>query len=354
MGSLWNYEENERKLNPTKDSDSNENVDVDLDALEEDKLDVAEDEVEEEEEVEGETEEKEEVVEKPEKVKADETGLTATQQQAVKDQVLKIVGPDAILKVKGIEKKASDLTPQEMTVYLQKGMNADRLFQEHAAAKKQVDSERETVRQSALALQEYMKEHPAGRTGSQSGLADGSGYITKLPDYLKPHPDDTPEVQQWKESQVQMLDEFNAMKRYVVGNAQQAVDQKKVDDVVALRDTYPMASIDEVLAVKSVRPNVDSEELMRASHNYYSGTDFMKKAMTANPTFKREYDAEVIKSYLAKKGGAPKIPGKKARGSSIEKVSFGGERKNVKGTFEDADKLSRQYLHEVDKMEKES
>ena len=350
MGDLWDFEANQKKLASTNDSNDSD-LDVDLDALDDDKIDKDED-VDTEEDVDVGTKEDKTDVDagvKPDVTKADESGLSVAQQKTIADQVLKLVGPDAILKVKGVERKASELTPQELTVYLQKGMNADRLFQEHALAKKELSRQREIVEQGATALQEYLREHPAGQSGART-----DGLITSLPDYLKPHADDTPEVQEWKMSQVKMLDEFNTMKSYILNTEQRSVDQQKVNEIVALRETYPMASVDEVLAIKQARPNIDSEEIMRASHGYYSGADFVKKALASNPTFKREYDAEVIKGYLAKKSGAPKIPGKKVHGGAIEKVSFGIDRKNVKGTFEDADKLSRQYLSEIDKMEKES
>ena len=348
--SIW--DDAEAKANAG--STPNENEDQDLDVLkdddlsEEDDLDL-DDEVESEEEEEVTEDKAKEVVEK----KADDTGLTPEQQAAVKEDVLKYVDGNTILKVKGIEKKASDLSPKEMVVYLQKGMNADRLFQEHATSKRELEHQRAIVERDAMALQNELSKQGAGQAGGLSGKGKGLGLVTTLPEYLKPTPDDTPEVQQWKESQVQMLDEFNAMKRYIMGNAQRETDVRKVNEVMALKDTYPMASVDEVLAVKSVRDDVDSEELMRASHNYYSGGDFLKKAIDSNPTYKREYDAGVIKNYLAKKSSAPKIPGKKVRSSGVDKVSFGSSKKNTMRTFEDADRLSRQYAREINKMSKE-
>ena len=351
MGSLWDDAEANAKAQGSTPDDSD--IDVNLDELDDDKLDTGDD--TETEEVE-ETEEKEETTEKvvkPTKEAADDTGFTATQQKQVQDQVIKLVGPDAILKVKGVERKVSELTPQELTVYLQKGMNADRLFQEHATARKSLERERAAVEQGAAALQEYLQQQQAGRPGARPGVGDTGGYITELPDYLKPTAEDTPEVQRWKESQVKMLDDFNAMKRYIASTAQREVDQKKVDEVLALRETYPMASVDEVLVLKTARPREDTEELMRISHNYYSGGEFIKKAIAANPTFQREYHAEVIKNYLAKKTGAPKIPGKKVRGGAVDKVSFGTERKNFRRTFEDADSLSREFIKEQERMARE-
>jgi hypothetical protein len=343
--SLW--DEAEKRVTP---DDSTPDQDIDL----EDRIDADDDDdldLDLEDEEEGEEEDVEEEQAKTDV--ADDTGLTPKQQKAVQDEVLKYVDGSTILKVKGVEKKASDLSPKEMVVFLQKGMNADRLFQENAAAKRELDRQRAIVEQSAAALQNQAGQHGAGQPGGLSGVDKGTGLVTTLPEYLKPSPDDTPDIQQWKESQVRMLDEFNAMKRYVLASSQRETDQKKVNEVLALRETYPMASVDEVLAVKSVRPDIDSEELMRASHTYYSGADFLKKALDSNPTYKREYDAAVIKSYLAKRGSAAKIPGKKARGSGVERVSAGKARGNSARTFEMADSLSRDYIKEFNRIQRE-
>jgi len=352
--SLW--DDAEKRMAAPDSTPTKDGQDVDLDVLDNDNLDTEDDlELDDEEEEEEEVEETDTEKKVPvEEKKADDTGLTPEQQVAVQADVLKYVDGNTILKVKGVERKASDLSPKEMVVYLQKGMNADRLFQEHAASKRELEHQRAIVEQSAAAIQEEFRKHQAGQAGGLAAQGKGLGLVTTLPDYLKPSADDTPEVQQWKESQVQMLDEHNAMKMYISGTAQRETDLKKVNEVVALRETYPMASVDEVLAVKSIRQDIDSEELMRASHNYYSGGVFLKKAMEANPTFKREYDASVIKGYMAKKGSAPKIPGKRVRNANVDKVSFGEKRKNTLRTFEDADLLSRQYARELNRMDKES
>lgn len=347
---LWDEAEDKAKagFDSTPDDD-----DQDFDALKDDNLDVDED-VEEPEEgdVEEETEDADLEAEKKTKESPDDTGLTPGQQQQVKDQVLKMMGQDAVLKIRGVEKKASELSPREFTVFLQKGMDADQLYQRHAQERKAFELERAKFENEALALQSRLRE--AAPSGGLPANAKELGLVTELPEYLKPTADDPPEVLSWKESQAKLLDEHNAMKTYLFTQAQQSKNSEKVNEVLALRDTYPMASIDEVLAVKGARPDIASEELMRASHNYYSGADFIKKSLDSNPTFKREYDAEVIKNYLSRKSGAPKIPGNKKRGAGVDKVSFGVERKNFRGTFDDADRLSREYARQMNKMERES
>jgi hypothetical protein len=355
MPSFWEEAEEKAQAKSTP----NDEFDVDLDSLEEDRVEDDEEEIEKDTDTDEEDIEKEadtDVEEKPtDKDKVDDTGLTAEQQKAVKEDVIKRVGPDTILKVKGVEKKASELSPREMVVFLQKGMNADRLYQETAAEKRELARQRAMVEQGAAAIQEYAQQHKTGLAGG--GLprqAKDLGLITEIPEYLKPSVDDTPEVHAWKESQVKVLDELNQMKLYIANQQRTETDNAKVNDVLRFRDDYPMASIDECLAVKSVRPDVDTEELMRASHNYYSGGEFIKKAMDANPTYKREYDAAVIKNYLAGKNTAPKIKGRKVHGSNIDKVSFGKDKKNFGRTFEEAETLSHQFFDELDKIERES
>ena len=326
--------------------------DQDFDALGNDNLD--DEDIEEEAEAieEGEEEEVEEEEEEKE-TPPDETGLTPEEQMKAKDQILKLMGEDTVLKIRGVEKKASELSPKEFVAFLQKGMDSDQLYQKVAADRRALDVDRAKLENEILAISKGRQEGvgTGPLTGLPADVAQGLGLVTTLPDYLKPAEDDTKETLAWKESQVKLLDEHNAMKVYLWQKARQEQDTAKVNEVLALRDNYPMASIDEVLAVKTVRPDEPAENLMRASHNYYTGADFLKKALESSPTFKREYDAEVIKGYLAKKGSAAKLPGKKARGAGVERVSLGSN-KRFRGTFEDAERLALQYADQIDKMEK--
>ena len=344
------YDEIQSKLNPTEESN-----DADLDDLENDlefSMSEEDKETDDEEFADAEEGEKEgEVEEKPEKKSeaspdAAASPVVSPTDKAIAEQVVRLMGEDVLLRVKDYEKKASDLNPAELVAFLQKGIRSDQLFQEAAAARKQLDADRALVEKGALAVQQMLEQINAE--------SSRKGPVTQIPEYLRPHPDDPEDVKAYKLAQLQLMDEVNAVKQQLVSKEMQSNNQREVDTIVNLaKTTYPMASIDEVLAVKSVRPNINSEELLRASHNYYSSLDFVKKALESNPTAKREYDDEVIRQYVSRQNKAKTqtVAGKRHGSSSADAVSKGTRK--ISRDFESADLLSREYLKEVDRMNRE-
>jgi len=170
-----------------------------------------------------------------------------------------------------------------------------------------------------------------------------------VPDFLKPGQFDTEEVaglKQFAAEQQQRLDRLE-------GNFSQRQQEEKLRGIQGEVDTlyrdYPMASRDEVLAVKLAHPEVNTEDLMRMAHEYYSSKDHIDSALKHNPTYKREYEQEVIKQYLARKQSAKKIAGQPAAAnSSSSKVSEKG--KIPIRTFDDALVASRAYVREAKRI----
>jgi len=342
---IWDYEEIQKQLNQTKESDDN----VDINDLDND-ADVGSSEEESKEEFEDFEEEGQEE-EEPTEQKADEKEVSPSEKQVsdtdqkIAEEILKLVGDDVVLKVKNYEKKASELSPTELVAFLQKGVRSDQLFQEAAATRRQLEEDRALVEKGALLVQQYLdKINSEAQRGGEAG---------KLPDYLRPSPDDTEEVRAWKEAQVRVLDEVSSIKRALAMKESEGYARQITNEILELQKQYPMASIDEVLAVKSARPNIDSEELVRASHNYYSSLDFVKKALNANPTAKREYDDEVIRNYISRQNQAKKttVPGKKRGSASVDNLTK--QKKLTISDFDTADSLSRAYLKEVERLERE-
>jgi len=339
------YDEIQAKLNPTEESN-----DADLDDLEND-LEFSmseEDKPDKDEFADTEVEPEAEVEEKPEETtevtkEAAAGPVVSPTDKAIAEQVVRLMGDDVLLRVKDYEKKASELNPAELVAFLQKGIRSDQLFQEAAAARKQLDSDRALVEKGALAVQQMLEQINAE--------SSRRGPVTQIPEYLRPHPDDSEEIKNYKLHQLQLMDEVNAVKQQLVSKEVQSSNQREVDTIVGLaKTTYPMASIDEVLAVKSVRPNINSEELLQASHNYYSSKDFIKKALDSNPTAKREYDDEVIRQYVSRQNKAKTqtVAGKRHGSTSADAVSKGTRR--ISRDFDTADSLSREYLKEVDRI----
>lgn len=273
----------------------------------------------------------------------------ANQNAAIAEQVLRMVGKDALIRVKGVEKPLSSFSPDEIVNWLQKSMRADQVFQEASAQRRQMEEERRKLEERS-ALLEKGAALVSDRLGfAQGGQGDQTGNV---PDFLKPGQYDSEEVTALKQFSIQQQQRLERLE----GNFTQRQQADKLRDIQGeidrLSTDYPMAARDEVLAVKLGHPEVSTDELMRMAHEYYSSKDFIDKALKYNPTYKREYDAEVVKRYIAQKQSAKKIAGQPAAAkSSSSKVSDKGK-KPIRD-FEDATKAARAFYGESRRMASE-
>jgi len=261
--------------------------------------------------------------------------------KAVQDEVLRLVGNDTIIKIKGVERKLSELSPEEIVLGIQKGIRADQIFNEMSGERKKLEEDRALVEKGATFVQQYIDRVQSGK-----GLG-GETVNPQLIALLKPNPDDTEETLYLKQNLAANIDRMSQFENQYRINEHQTRMQGIANEVLGLAGEYPMASVDEVIAIKAARPNAHTEDIMRAAHNYYCSEEHIKNAITANPVFKREYEAEVIKNYLGKKQGAKKIPGVKSGASNSEKVS---ERaRSPISDFDSADAAAKAYLNELRK-----
>jgi hypothetical protein len=297
----------------------------------------------EDEDAEGATEDSDDVdkVEKP--PVADKT---AANDAAIAESVLRHVGKDTLIRVKGVEKPIGSFAPAEIVNWLQKSMRADQTMQEAAAQRRQVEEERRKLEERSALLEKgaaMVSERLSG------GQGQGQPQAGNVPDFLKPGQYDTEETTALKQFAAQQQQRLERLE----GTFSQRQQEDKLrgiqHELEGLAKDYPLASRDEVLAVKLAHPEVSTEDLMRMAHDYYSGGEHIKSAMAANPTFKREYDAEVVKQYIARKNSAKKIAGQPAAAnSSSSKVSEKG--KIPIRNFDDAAKASYAYLKETKRL----
>lgn len=269
---------------------------------------------------------------------------------AIKEQVLRLVGDTAVVKIKGVEKPLKSFAPEEVVNWISKAMRADQVFNEAAATRKQVEEERRQLEEHRALLEKgaaMVQDRLAG-TGEKGRPEEGN-----LPDFLKPGAYDTDEVTALKQFAAQQQQRLDKLEGTFTRSQQQDKIKSVQSEIETLSKEYPMASKDEVLAVKLAHMDTPTEELMRMAHDYYAGGEHIETAMKNNPTFKREYDEKVIKQYLARKQSAKKIAGQPAAAnSSSSKVSERG--KTPIRNFDDAYKASRAYLRESKRLADES
>jgi hypothetical protein len=301
--------------------------DVDIDDLE--------DETEEEDE-EEQVEQKEEVEETKEEESEDGDPYSK-----IREDILKVVDEDTILKIKDKELRVGDLSKDELVMHLQKGIRANDLFQEAAETRRQLEQERALVTKGAQAVQQLLSQQEQGKTRTSASL---DNFLDKL----KVDEYDTENEKSLKLIAAEMAKELDTLKRDVHDSKKATYEGAVVNEIKTLKKQYPLASVDEVLAVKTSRPDASLDRLMEAGHNYYSSLEFIDEALKANPQAKRELEERVIRDYNAKKGKAKKVPLKQSRTSGSKKVSERSRPKMGFGYgFDDAEAYGKDYLKEV-------
>jgi len=353
MATDFDYDVNQAKLHATESGDDDDDIGqgFDMDDVKEEDTETVS--LEDDEpmlpEKEEEDEEEKEVADKPAPKKKDsEEQPDTTQDDKIKADVLKIVGNDAVLTIKGVDRKVADLTPQEIKNYLQKSIRADQSFNETAAWKKQLEAERQKleadralVERAAATVQDYLLKLEGKPKANQPNVEA----------LLKINEDDPEETVALKSLLGNTLERLNRIEGKDVQSSQERKVAALISDVESFRTDYPMASADEVLAIKAVRPEVDTEALMKASHEYYSGEGHIAAALNANPEAKRKYDEYVIQNYLAQKAKTKTVPGLKSGASSVDKVSTKASK--PPRDFNAAEDQARAFLKDLRKASSE-
>lgn len=250
-----------------------------------------------------EKEEKEDKTEETDKEDADQ----------IKEDIISRLDGKTKVKIKGKEYDLNDLSSDEIVKRFQLAGRAYEIMQKSAEDSK--DQQRlidQAVENKMRHLFQEMKG--SGKTSDEE---------QSLPEYLKPNDMDTDELKALKQSQALLLKEITGLKTNVDSRADEFVERQFVSDVDRLKGDYPAASLDEVIAIKSLRPDVPTEDIMRASHDHYAHIDFIKTAIEANPEAKRELSEMFVKEYKAKvqKARGATVPRRRSGGSVSRKVT---------------------------------
>jgi len=267
---------------------------------------------------------------------------------ALKETLIRQLGEDFTLKVKGIERKLKDIPSTELKNGLQKAFRSDQIFNELSAERKQVEDEKrryeEQRMRQEMEFERLRSEMDMLKRGAPRPVDPYTGqpidqYDTSF------SPTDSPEARQYKsqlaETQKRLAEIENGMKQ----TSQQQFVSGIENEIRTLSKEYPMAPLDEVIAVKLARPEVKTEDLMKAAHDYYRGDQHIELALANNPEYRQKLAESIVKSYLAKRQSARKITGVPKGSSGSERVTE--SRKAVIRDFKGADAAAAAYLKEM-------
>jgi len=298
---------------------------------------VEEDVVEDEEEIQEEVEEKEETTE----VEGDDpfSKIRADTIKALPE------GEDTLFIVKGKEYRAADIPAKEWVNILQKGLRADQLFTEMGESRRSLEQDRDLVRREREQAQRILDQYGQGEK-------DGKKQMAGIPDFLKPNELDTDEMRALKQFALDQHQRVSTLETGAKDSEIKHWEGELLAEIKTLQKEYPQASVDEVLAVRSMGVPESNEELMRISHGYYSSLKFIERSLEANPTAARELEEKIMKKHYAKEGGKPRnVSVKRSRTSGGQKVSTKPSKKlGLDFDFENAEEGAEDYLKEIRKL----
>jgi len=348
--------ENEKLENEEKEFEEDINLDdVDVDTTIKSMIDEI-DELPDEEETEGEVEE-EEVEEEPveegeEKVevKNEENEEKVEKDEKVENEAIKrikeLIKEDTTLKSKGLEVKVGDFTPEELVALLQKGLRFYQAMEENARRAEELAA-KEKMLEDALKLAQHQK----------GGLSEAQKE--SLAQKAEEIPDEALEITDFDDDVTRALKNSLKKLKAQVAELTAAQAQKEVEkqsaalmqEIEKYREDYPLANIEEVLAVHFLTGGqVPVQKIMEASQKYYGSVDFVKRIFASNPEIKQQVMGELIKEYLAKQAKAKKTtPVSKTSGETKKVVVSTPEKATITldNASEYAKKLYKAYVEQM-------
>jgi len=263
----------------------------------------------------------EEEAEEPEKKTGKEAEAAAEKKTTEEeDPVVTYLGKDATLKVKGREYKLSEFKPEEVKTFLQIGLRGGQRLQEVAAKERTLADRERTVEEAArnvTALMEKYSRAPEQSRGTTTGA---------LPKELLPADMDSDEVRATKAAAAEVWKNNQALSQRLDliegGQRNQQLERTSkdfLDNVGALKQEFPLASVEEVIAVHALRPDVPVDEIVKRSHEIYSSKVHVDAVLKHNPLLRREMKEVFVKEYLADQQAAKtkRVPSKPS--SSVSK-----------------------------------
>ena len=324
------WDEFESKYDPDEEPEIKEEPEVEEEVGE--KIEKAEAEVG----VEKEVEEKE-VPEAPE-VKPPEVVIPPET-----EEILRTVGGETELNVKGKWYKVSELPKEEVKNYLQKGL---RFYQEMETLS---GRERTITEQESLLAERarYIDSISQQRTGSLPG---GLARATTIPKELQVNDYDTDEVKSLKSALINMGSKVEAIEGASQEQQLTRGKQELMNEINSYSQEYPLAGLEEVVAVKVLYPNVPVEKIMQESHRNRSSQGHIDKIFQNCPDLERHYYEASVAKYL-KVQKTLKVNPSKPIGSTVSNISSG--KSKIPRDFDEAGDLARKRLAEMQEQASE-
>lgn len=251
-----------------------------------------------------------------------------TEDEKIKEEVINYLSEEeggTKYRIKGKDYDLRDLSPKE---FRQRFSLAGRAYQrmEEAAEKEKKLIERERIAEDgARRAQEIIR-----------GQRDTSGEAGKVktPDFLKEDADDTPNEAALKKMNIELLGRVDKLEKTTEEQSIDATEQQIHRQLDELVEEFPMASKEQIIAVKYNYPDANVKDIAERSHNERISDEYLDAVFKARPDKLREIEEKGIEKHLAKKTKAGKVS-RKGKSSSTTSSKLSTGTKKVPRTFDD-------------------
>jgi len=207
----------------------------------------------------------------PEQKPTAEQAAPKTEADKTTEEVLKYLGMDSALKIKGKEYTLKDFSKEDLLAYIQKGVRMTQIGQELSAKERALLEREKVAEQNALQATQILSQYqPRGASGKTE---------TEPPKELQPSEYDTDEVKvvkqaalaTWKQNQ-ETTQRLNTIEGRIKNQQTEADTERFMGELTTHKNDFPLASTEEVIAIHALRPDIPLGDLVRRSHAIY-GSD---------------------------------------------------------------------------------
>jgi hypothetical protein len=259
------------------------------------------------------------------------------------EDILKHLGMDSTLKIKGKEYKLSDFGKEDLLTMVQKGARMTQIGQELSQRERLLAERERVAEQNALQATQLLQH-------ARPGTPRAEQVETEPPKDLVPSEYDTEDVKavkqvaltMWKQNQDQAK-RLNDIEGGLKNQQTEAESQKFMDELNRHRADFPLASVEEVIAVHSLRPDIPISDLVRRSHGIYGSSDHIDEVFKLCPEVRKHYEDKFVADYLARQGKT-RVPAQKPSSQGVRPAPA---TKTVIRDFESAGQAAKKAMARI-------
>lgn len=259
------------------------------------------------------------------------------------EEIVKYLGLDSTLKIKGKEYKLSEFEKDDLLAYLQKGIRMNQIGNELSQRERALVERERVAEANALQATQLLSQH----RGASSKAAPAQA---EPPDELRPSEYDTEDVKSvkqaalntWKQNQ-ELAQRLDTIEGGLKNQQTEVETQRFYDELNAHRADFPLASVEEVIAVHALRPEIPLSDLVRRSHAIYGSAEHIEEVFKHAPEVKKAVEDRIIASYLARNSKAKVISEK----PSTQGVRTTPATPNKIRSLDDAGRAARRMIEKM-------